>query len=397
MKLDNRDDIAALADISVFPSILKVVCKTTGMGFAAVAQVTEDRWIACQVLDTIDFGLKPGEELQIETTLCHEIRHSREPIVIDNVSEDERYCNHPTPEMYQFQSYISLPIILPDGTFFGTLCSIDPRPAKLNTPEVISMFKLFAELIAFHLDGHLRLVESQASLNNERETAKLREEFIAVLGHDLRNPLASIKAGTGTLLRHSQEERTLKVAQLMQRSVIRMEDLILNVLDFARGRLGGGLSLSRELTSLDEPITQVVEELQSSAPECAFEVKLDLGLPVDCDAGKIAQLFSNLIGNAISHGSAGQPIRISARTSEDLLEMSVANSGAPIPAAVQNNLFQPFYRGYKRSSLQGLGLGLYISAQIARAHGGKLDVVSDEHLTVFTFSMPRVDSAFAAD
>lgn len=395
MKLDNRDDITALADIAAFPAILEVVCTTTGMGFAAVAHVTAERWVTCQALDHIGFGLKPGDELEVETTLCHEIRQSREPVIIEEVSKDPTYCDHHTPRLYQFQSYISLPIHLPNGEFFGTLCAIDPQPAKF-TPQVIGMFKLFADLIAFHLDGHFRLLESQASLNSERETAKLREEFIAVLGHDLRNPLASIKAGTGTLLRHSQEERTLKIAQLMQRSIIRMEDLIVNVLDFARGRLGGGLSLSRELISLAEPVNQVLEELQSSAPERAFVVDVDLSLPVDCDGGKIAQLLSNLIGNAISHGTADKPIRVAARTSDQLLELSVANAGPPIPAAVQDSLFQPFYRGYKRSSLQGLGLGLYISAQIARAHGGRIAVQSDESRTVFSFSMPRVGSQFAA-
>lgn len=394
MKLDDRD-IAALADIAAFPAILEVVCRTTGMGFAAIAHVTADRWITCQALDHIGFGLKPGDELEVETTLCHEIRQSREPVVIEDVRQDQAYCDHPTPRRYDFQSYISVPIMLPDATFFGTLCAIDPNPARLS-PNTLGMFTLFAELIAFHLDGHMRLLESQANLTTERETARLREEFIAVLGHDLRNPLASIKAGTGTLLRHSQEERTLKIAQLMQRSVIRMEDLIVNVLDFARGRLGGGLSLSRELTSLDEPLNQVLEELQSSAPERTFEVELDLGLPVDCDAGKIAQLLSNLIGNAISHGSEGEPIRVLAHTSDKVLELSVANAGPPIPVAVQGHLFQPFYRGYKRSSLQGLGLGLYISAQIARAHGGRLSVQSDEKLTVFSFTMPRIGSQFAA-
>ena len=104
-------DIAAVARIDAVPTILEVVCRTTGMGFAAVARVTEDRWIACAVRDEIEFGLKPGGELKVETTICDEIRAERRAVVIDHVAEDEAFCGHPTPAMYGFQSYISMPII----------------------------------------------------------------------------------------------------------------------------------------------------------------------------------------------------------------------------------------------------------------------------------------------
>lgn len=144
-------DIDAISRIPAVATILDVVCRSTGMGFAAIARVTDERWIACQVLDTIDFGMKPGGELRVETTICQEVKDSSKAVVINNVAEDEAYCNHPAPAMYGFQSYISMPIFLSDGRFFGTLCAIDPRPARVNTPEIIGMFKLFAELIAFHL------------------------------------------------------------------------------------------------------------------------------------------------------------------------------------------------------------------------------------------------------
>ena len=125
-------DIAAVSRIEAVPTILDVVCRTTGMGFAAVARVTEDRWIACSVRDEIAFGLQPGGELKVETTICHEVRDSREAVIINNVAEDPFYASHPTPALYGFQSYISMPIIMPDGRFFGTLCAIDPRPARLR-------------------------------------------------------------------------------------------------------------------------------------------------------------------------------------------------------------------------------------------------------------------------
>src|ERR1700687_5509920 len=157
MKTDLSADIAAVQGIAAVPRLLEVVCRSTGMGFAAVARVTEQRWVCCAVRDEIEFGLLPGGELEVETTLCHEIRQSHEAVVINNVAEDAAYCGHHTPAKYGFQSYISMPIVLADGTFFGTLCALDPRPARLDTPETIGMFKLFAELIAIHLEAVDRL------------------------------------------------------------------------------------------------------------------------------------------------------------------------------------------------------------------------------------------------
>ena len=192
-------DLAAIARIDAVPKILEVVCRMTGMGFAAVARVTDRRWIACAVRDEIEFGLQPGGELKVETTLCSEIRDSGQAVIIDNVAEDTVYCGHPTPAMYGFKSYISMPIFRANGSFFGTLCAIDPKPARLDTPETVGMFKLFAELISLHLDTQDRLAASEAALIDAQKTAQLREEFIAVLGHDLRNPLSSIQAGAQVL------------------------------------------------------------------------------------------------------------------------------------------------------------------------------------------------------
>src|SRR5271156_5407635 len=231
---DFLEDIAMIGSIEAVPSILQVVCHATGMGFAAVARVTEGRWIACSVLDQIDFGLKPGRELKVETTICHEIRQSRKGVVIDHVAEDPTYCGHRTPAMYGFQSYISLPIMLRDGSMFGTLCAIDPKPRRLKNQATIGMFKLFAELIAFHIDSTNRLATSEADLMNERETAELREQFIAVLGHDLRNPLASIVSGMRLLSKDPLKERSKELVALMQNSAMRMDELINNVVDETR-------------------------------------------------------------------------------------------------------------------------------------------------------------------
>ena len=363
------------------------------MGFAAVARVTEHRWIACAVRDEINFGLQPGGELQVETTICDEIRNNGEAIVIDHVTEDDEFCNHPTPKMYGFQSYISVPIYRSDGQFFGTLCAIDPKPACVNTPETVGMFKLFAELIAFHLDAQDRLKLSETALLGERETAQLREQFIAVLGHDLRNPLNAVSGGAEMLLMMPLVEQAKPVVTLIKRSAARMAGLIDNVMDLARARLGGGLSVTRILdTGLEAMLEQVIAEARTVWPDRNIEKELMLDRPVYCDGERIAQLFSNLLGNALTHGDPSGPVWVTARSNDCGFELSVANLCEPIPPESIDRLFQPFSRASARSGQQGLGLGLYIASVIARAHEGSIEVESSTAETRFTFRMPMVEA-----
>jgi hypothetical protein len=386
--LSIAEDVETIGRIEAVPMILEVVCRTTGMGFAAVARVTEDRWIACAVRDEIAFGLVPGGELEVGTTICDEIRQSGQAVVIDHVAQDAEFRGHPTPAQYGFQSYISQPIFR-DGKFFGTLCAIDPRPAQLKNPAVTGMFKLFAELIAQHMESHDRLAESQAQLLNERHAAELREQFIAVLGHDLRNPLASIQAGGRLLSRSPLDERGRMLVSAMQASVMRMAGLIDDVMDFARARLGGGFEVERRAdANLREAILLAVDELRLANPDRQIIADVALDEPVACDSGRVAQLLSNLLANALRHGEEGGTVSVRARCEAGRFELSVANSGEPIPADRQALLFLPFERAEHHHGQQGLGLGLYIAAEIARAHGGMLSVTSDEAETSFTFSMP---------
>src|ERR1700754_5235965 len=110
MMTDIRADIDAVQQIGAVPKILDVVSRITGMGFVAIARVTSDQWVCCAVRDSINFGLKPGGELQVETTICNEIRGHGQPVVIDDVQNDDQFCNHHTPKQYGFRSYISIPI-----------------------------------------------------------------------------------------------------------------------------------------------------------------------------------------------------------------------------------------------------------------------------------------------
>ncbi len=126
-------------------AILRDICTATDMGFAAVARVTDQRWIACLVEDRIAFGLDPGDELKIHETICDEIRASGEAVVIDDASDDIKWSRHPVPVIYGFKSYCSFPVYLDDGSFFGTLCAIDPAPRHVTDEAIVEMFSGYAK------------------------------------------------------------------------------------------------------------------------------------------------------------------------------------------------------------------------------------------------------------
>jgi phosphoserine phosphatase RsbU/P len=232
--------------------------------------------------------------------------------------------------------------------------------------------------------------KAEAETNAHREAALLREQFIAVLGHDLRNPLAALAAGVRLLGRKEQlSERGFAILEEMNGSLGRASTLVDDLLDLARGSLGGGFVVDRRDAPLTPTLEQVVAEVRSIAPERAIKAQIRVEEPVYCDRGRIAQLASNLLANAITHGAPDRPITFEAAATGDLFTLSVANAGTPIPEAVMERLFQPFFRGAIRPSRNGLGLGLYIAYEIAKAHDGSIDVTSDEEQTRFTFTMPR--------
>lgn len=234
-------------------------------------------------------------------------------------------------------------------------------------------------------------IKAQAQASTEQEANALRDQFIAVLGHDLRNPLAAILAGVGMLKRDdSLAGPNIRIVEEMEGAAARANTLIDNVLDFARGKLGRGISLKRDPGRPLGPIfDQVVSEVRTIWPDREFETHFDLAHRVDCDPDRIGQLAANLLANAATHGAPGTPIRVNAVTTEDSLEFSVSNAGHPIPGEVRGRLFEPFFRGGETPSANGLGLGLYIVNEIATAHDGTMQLSSDAEQTRFTLTMPR--------
>ncbi|XXF77732.1 PAS domain-containing protein [Myxococcaceae bacterium GXIMD 01537] len=235
------------------------------------------------------------------------------------------------------------------------------------------------------------LKEAQATLER---AISFREQLLAVLGHDLRNPLNAINASAFQLSRTEDlDERDARAVERIRRSAGRMARMIDDILDFARSRLGGGIPVVRRPLDMAEACRTVLEELQVSHPErqLLFEAHGDTRGTWDPD--RVAQVLGNLVGNALQHGRPDTPIRTTVRGEGPDVVLEVQNQGEPITAELQPRLFDPFKGAQRPPGSKSLGLGLYIVQQLARAHGGDVAVRSTEEGTTFTVRWPREEPA----
>jgi signal transduction histidine kinase len=355
-----------------------------------VAHVGARVWTVCAVRDDLHLGITSGGPFALRTNLALEAQASRTPIVIEQASLDPRYMNHAAPRLYKLESCVSVPIFLQGGTYFGTLCALDPKPAKLGQPFVLSTFKKFAALIASQLSSQLQAERDQTALLDERAAGEMREQFMAILGHDLRNPLQAVSAGSDLLQRKLTDPALAAIAARIKTNVSRMSSLIDDVLDFARGRLGDGIAMElTEVENINTGLITVIQELQDALPGSKILSNINVDRSVRCDLGRLQQVASNLLANALTHGLPNSPIKISARADETDLVLDVWNAGEPIPVQSIDKIFEPFWRHSVSASRHGLGLGLHICSQIVRAHDGRMTVTSTrEDGTRFTARLP---------
>ncbi|RYF90123.1 MAG: GAF domain-containing sensor histidine kinase [Chitinophagaceae bacterium] len=388
--------VLAIKQIDAVADILQIVRKTTGMGFAAVAHVTKEKWLACAVNDGIGFGLKAGEELQLSTTICHEISMHRQPVIIDHVATDPAYQNHHTPAIYGFQSYISFPVFLNDGTFFGTLCAIDPNPAILSAPHVKDMFRIYAELIGHHLDKQQENTLLSDELFSEKSSGKLREQFIAIISHDLRNPLSTCITGAHLLAESLDKEEDKQLANSISRASMRMKGLLDDLMDFTQGKLGQGLSVNiTRVENMGRDITAILEDHKiTGAHPAGIVYNINFPDVAFIDKKRFAQLLSNLLGNAVNYGIKDQPIHVNLSTENDTIVLSVKNATLPIAPEDIKKFFEPYVRG-EGNTVKGLGLGLFIASEIVKAHAGNISAGYADGFIEFTARLqyqPGVDT-----
>ena len=231
---------------------------------------------------------------------------------------------------------------------------------------------------------------AQQALVVEARDAQLRETFTGVLGHDLRNPLSAILMGAKLLLRRSDvtpEQRP--VLERIVSSGERASRMVSQLLDLTRVRVGTGIELRRTRVELPALLRDVAGELEG-VHKRAVAVDVAPDLWTDCDPDRLAQVVSNLLGNALTHGAPDAPVRVEADRTDGSVRIAVVNGGGPIPPDVARSLFDPFVRGTEggRQRSEGLGLGLYISDQIVRAHGGSLVLQQPDGEIAFVITLP---------
>ena len=284
---------------------------------------------------------------------------------------------------------IALEVRSEDGARLPVLVNALARTGKNGEP-LFTRWTIFKATDRRTYEQNMRdaHAETLKALTGEQEVSVLREQFIAVLGHDLRSPLGGVLGALTALDRLVVDEKARQMIAIATSSADRMAGLISDVMDFARGRLGGGMVIDLKAVDMLPFLRTVVAEQQAANPDRCIETHFDNDMVIACDSRRLSQLLTNLLANAITHGSKTGVITLTAKIQDSQFELVVANSGTPIPAETIIHIFEPFKREDARPSQNGLGLGLYIAAEIARAHNGSLVVTSDEIETRCTLTMP---------
>jgi signal transduction histidine kinase len=251
------------------------------------------------------------------------------------------------------------------------------------TREMLDRHQLVLRSAASDLDTDARSPAPTAETQRDIDAI----QAFAVLGHDLRNPLAAIGAGARLLRLGKLDERERAISETIGRSVRHMTALIDDISDASRSRLVDGMPLRLKYDGLEASLRHAVEELRLAHPHREIELAMSITRPIATDPVYMARMLSNLVKNALTYGSQSTPVVVSV-SDDDGLVLSVSNQGPVIPRELHARLFAPFTRGNVRDEQRGLGLGLYIVAEIARAHGGTVELKSDESETRFTFRMP---------
>jgi len=389
-------DIQRIQSLDIVPSILELICRTTGMGFSAVARVTENKWIACAVKDEINFGLKPGGELELETTICNEIRGHGQPVVIDDVKNDEQFCNHHTPKQYGFRSYISIPILLKDGTFFGTLCAIDPRPFSLKSTNMVTMFNLYADLISYHLLTQ-DLIGSKNELLKITET-KLEDsldeirQYAYISQHTLQEPLRKLQLLSDMII----HEESLPPEHPVKPLAFKINTL---AGDFSKmiSRLSDFSGITNAVSDfqpveVNKILALVINRLQYKIARKNAIVGCDVQHVVTGIPGQISEIFYHILHNALTftNPEITPYIKIYSKevTENELKDLKnlaqntsyckicIEDNGIGMAEAHLQQIFDLFSRLNPKKQFEGMGMGLSQAKKIMKHHKGDILVRS---------------------
>jgi len=297
------------------------------------------------------------------------------PVLVSDVREDPRLRRYlPVFEEERIGALAFFPLVSA-GLLLGKFMLYYPGPHTFTEAET-RLAQGIAHQVAFAVERRFAQQE--------------RERILGVVSHDLRNPLSAVTVAAKTLLCQEIDANAAKSVRRIASSASRMERLIAQLLQFAQARHGGGIAVARKPVDLVEIVSRVVEELETAHPEKTIALTCAARCSGSWDGDRLADVFSNLIGNAVQHGG-DSAVQVAIVTTDAEVAAAIHNGGPPIPAGLIPKLFDPYRRGGQPTgNPDGVGLGLFISREIIRAHGGNIEVRSDEvEGTTFTVRLPR--------
>lgn len=419
---DIQHDIQHIQQINIIPTVLESLSTTLGLGWTAVSRVTDNQWIACSVKDELGFGLGPGDQIPFEDTFCKSVRNSGNLVVMDDAPNDETYCEHPIPKKFGFRAYLSFPITLPDGTFFGTLCGLDPESKKMNTPSVRKMFKLYSDLIGYHV-YHQRELAAQlnsgevtvpeelpqhlaAQMNfisslekNVVETVqdlvaqnilieRMRDDlqrYTSISSHQLQEPLRKIQVISSLILDREADTldpKSRKYFKRITKSATRMRDLIDALISYTQTAFQHGHFKS---SSLEELLLKASGSLTHEIESTNATIELNGEVNLNVNEAQFQMLLEQVIGNSIkfAHPDRDPKIIIEGRqishdfSSESVqalnrgyCQVSITDNGQGFEPKSADEMFGLFRTIPGPGSKHGSGAGLAIAKKIVENHQG---------------------------
>jgi PAS domain S-box-containing protein len=303
------------------------------------------------------------------------------PAWLDSVARDPEH--RALLEALSLKSVILMPLVA-RGRKLGIISFAWSRLRPTCTSTDLEVARGVADRAAMALDNARLYQEAQ-------EAIRVREDVVAIVSHDLRTPLNAISLSAATLLkREDVDERTLKTVRRILAAADRASRMIHDLLDFTQARTRG-IPVHREPLDFHEHVRRVMAEVRLAWPERRITFHASGDGQGEWDGGRLAQVVTNLVGNALQHSPEGTPVRVSTRGEDSSILLEVHNEGRPISPEALQGLFEPYRRGPEAGTRQGsLGLGLFITRQIVLGHGGTLDVhSSEEEGTTFSVRLPR--------
>lgn len=359
------------------------MCNHTQMRYGMIRKKEGNKWNNWCVYDYQSQQFI-AQNSDIYVKIYRKIRRGVAPIFIDNTDQCAEQHWSKLLQKFGLKSYISYPLLNKNNTIVGHLSFMNDEPVDFDRIKLETMFPFCGDMIVLDFSSTTEWRHLKSTLEQERNYSKNRDLILSSLGHDLHNPVSIIKLLSQYLGENLENETQKSLAKKIEDASIRMKGVIDDILDFSNTRFGRDIERYTELVNIEPLIKQVLGEFEVVHKSTVI-TNMQLPLHVQGNKNKIGRAFVNLISNAIKHGEPHKEIEINAFIEKDNFVFSVTNHVAAIHPLNSPDLFKPFVRG---SDSKGLGLGLYVTKEIAKFHQGDIDILTDGKKITFKLLIP---------